>query len=253
MSEPVVVKPKSIRDYLDSYALEFELPDIKILVMDNVYPPKYDSLLLGKQVPEVVTKGNKVLDVGTGSGILALLAAVKGAKVVATDIDKRSVQCAAYNARLNNLRIDARIGDLFDPVAGELFDIVVSNMSSLPTPPEEQHAEYISRNFDAGWDGRKYLDLLIDQAPNYLRRPGHLLLVHSNFANSERTEEKLRKLNFEVEIKSRELAMGVNQFGVISGQRIDYFLKNLPPNCHPFRRGQQWYQRMDVFKACLNR
>lgn len=252
MKELAELKPRSIRDYLKDYSLQFELPEIKICVMDSVYPPKYDSLLLAKQVAEVVKAGDILLDVGTGSGILALIAAARGAKATMTDIHKTSVECARYNAFLNNIAVDARIGNLFDPVRGESFDVIVSNMPSFPTPPNEQHDEYTTRNVDAGWDGRKYLDPLINQAPKYLKKPGYLLIVHSNFANNEKTEEKLRKLDFEVEIKQYEFPIGVNQIGLTAGQRIDYFLENLPQNCHPFKKRGQWYQRMDVFKACLN-
>jgi release factor glutamine methyltransferase len=246
VNEPAEAKVKSIRDYLDDYPLGFELPDIKILLMDNVYSPKYDSLLLGKRVTEVVTRDDRVLDIGTGSGILALLAAVRGAEVVATDIDRGSVQCAEYNARLNNLRIDARVGDLFDSVAEESFDIVVSNAPSLPTVPSEQYDKYTARNINGGWDGRKYIDPLIEQVPKYLKRPGYLLIIHSNFANSERTKEKLGNLGFDVRIEEYEFANGID-----SQQRVDYFIKKLPPSCRPLRKGGIWYQRMHVFQAFL--
>lgn len=239
-------KPRPIKSYLRDYRLGFELPDIELCIMDGVYPPKLDSLLLAKHLLEVVRKGDKVLDAGTGSGILAVLAAIKGAIVTATDVDERSVECAKHNASLNSAALSVHIGDLFEPIQ-ESFDIIASNMPSLPTPPNEQHDEYVSRNIDGGWDGRKYLDPLIEQASRFLKKPGCLLVIHSNFANSEKTKEKLENLGFELMIERYEFPLGKE-----SVNRVKYFLGKLPPNCHPFRRQGGWYQRIEVFRAFLN-
>jgi SAM-dependent methyltransferase len=67
-----------------------------------------------------------VLDVGTGSGVLALEAAARGMRVTATDLFPRTVALAAYNARLNGLEIEAAVGHLLEPVRGRRFDLVVS-------------------------------------------------------------------------------------------------------------------------------
>ncbi len=74
---------------------------------------------------ELVPDGARVLDLGTGCGILAAAAAERAGEVVATDVDERAVRCARAN--LADLGIDVRLGDLFQPVAGERFDLVVVN------------------------------------------------------------------------------------------------------------------------------
>ena len=68
-----------------------------------------------------VTAGTAVLDLGTGSGLLAVVAAEQGAEVVAVDINPEAVRCARINALLNRVetRVDVRHGDLFGPLAGE--------------------------------------------------------------------------------------------------------------------------------------
>lgn len=236
---------KSIREYMRSCDFWTDLPNIKISLFEGVYPPKLDSFLLAEELMKTITKSHKVLDIGAGSGILAILAAKTGAFTVATDVHEGSVKCARYNASLNNAELDARIGNLFDPLSeGELFDVIVSNPTSLPTPPNERHNEYTVRNIDAGPDGRKYLDLLITQAPKYLKEGGYFLTLHSNFANIERTKDRLEGLGFEVELKEYEYPIGKT-----SRQRIDYFLKHLPESCHPFKKGGDWYRRIGVFKA----
>jgi|GEM_PF-1834098 len=237
-------KCNSIREYLRSINLKLELPNIKLCLFDGVYKPKLDSFLIAKELVKIIKRNEKVLDIGTGTGILAILSAKKGAFVVATDIDRTSVKCAEYNAFLNNIELDMRVGSLFEPVKeGELFDVIVSNMTSLPTPPDEQYDENLRRNVDAGTNGRKYLDPLISKMPKYLKDGGYFLTLHSNFSDIEKTKNKLENLGFKVELKIYECSIGKT-----SGQRIDYFLKYLPKNCHPIKKNG-WYQKIGIFKA----
>jgi release factor glutamine methyltransferase len=76
-----------------------------------------------------ISAGATVLDLGTGSGVLAVAAARTARSVVAVDINPAAVRCARINALLNGVedRVEVREGDLFDPVAGERFDVVLCN------------------------------------------------------------------------------------------------------------------------------
>ncbi|HVM68189.1 MAG TPA: methyltransferase, partial [Acidimicrobiales bacterium] len=77
----------------------------------------------------------RTLDLGTGSGFHALVAAAHSEVVVASDRNARAVEFAAFNAALNGLsNIDARAGDLFAPVEGEAFDLIVSNPPFIISP-----------------------------------------------------------------------------------------------------------------------
>ena len=233
-----------IREYLKFIDIEIELQDLKLCLLEDVYKPKLDSFLIAKELINIVKKNDKVLDIGTGTGLLAILSAKEGAFVAATDIHEKSVICAEYNASLNNIELDARVGSLFEPIKkGEIFDVIVSNIPSIPTPPEEQYDEYLKRNVDADPDGRKYLDPLISEMPKYLKEGGYFLILHSNFADIETTKNKLENLGFKVELKVYECPIGKT-----SGQRIDYFLKYLPKNCHPVKKNG-WHQKIGIFKA----
>lgn len=76
----------------------------------------------------------RVLDLGTGCGVQALHAARHARQVVATDLSARALAFAAFNARLAGAELDLREGSLFEPVAGETFDLVVSNPPFVITP-----------------------------------------------------------------------------------------------------------------------
>lgn len=69
--------------------------------------------------------GIRVLELGTGCGLLAGVLADKGAEVVAVDVSEAAVTCARRN--LADTTVDVRLGDLLDPVVGERFDVVVTN------------------------------------------------------------------------------------------------------------------------------
>ena len=75
------------------------------------------------------------LDVGTGSGVQALWAARHCDRVVAIDVSPRALNLAEFNARLNGIEnVDFRQGSLFEPVAGECFDLIVSNAPYVVSP-----------------------------------------------------------------------------------------------------------------------
>jgi len=102
------------------------------------------TTLSGLMISEPV---GSVLDLGTGCGIQALHAARHAQRVVATDISKRALAIAAFNARLNEVDgIEFRRGSLYEPVRGERFDHIVSNPPFVITPRSEGVPEYEYRD-----------------------------------------------------------------------------------------------------------
>ena len=91
-----------------------------------------------------------VLDVGTGGGIQALLAAAHAERVVATDICERALNFAEMNARLNGVtNIEFRAGSFFEPARGEKFDRIVSNPPFVISPA----SSFVYRDGGLGSDG----------------------------------------------------------------------------------------------------
>jgi hypothetical protein len=107
------------------------------------------------------------LDLGTGSGIQALLLAAHIKSVTATDINRRALGYGELNAYLNNRQnIQFLEGDLFAPVAGEQFDLIVSNPPFVISPDQT----YIFR--DSGRPLDTISREIVERAPGFLREGG---------------------------------------------------------------------------------
>jgi len=107
------------------------------------------------------------LDLGTGAGIHALLAASHASQVVATDTNKRALNFALMNARLNGIEnMSFADGSFFEPVAGQKFDLIVSNPPFTISPP----SPLLFQN--AGLGGDKVSELILRESPAHLCEGG---------------------------------------------------------------------------------
>jgi methylase of polypeptide subunit release factors len=103
------------------------------------------------------------LDVGTGNGIQAILAARHSERVVATDVNARALGFAAFNAELNGVdNIELRAGSFFEPAEGRRFDLVVSNPPYVISP----ETEFLFR--DSGLTGDTVSRQVVESAPEFL-------------------------------------------------------------------------------------
>lgn len=112
------------------------------------------------------------LDLGTGSGILSLQAAEFSDRVIATDLNERAVEAARFNAWLNGVKnIQVVSGDCFAPVAGEKFDLILSNPPFFITP----QSDYLFCDNSMELDG--LCRRLVKEAPEYLSEGGYLEML----------------------------------------------------------------------------
>lgn len=165
---------------------------MRLLPLPGVFQPPSDSYMLAQQLrKERLGPGVSVLDLGTGSGHLAVVAALAGASAVAVDISRRAVLSARLNALVNGVHVTALRGDLFAPLAGRRFDVIVSNPPYLPHPDEELPTRGPARAVDAGPSGRAVLDRICARVGRHLRPDGVVLLVHSSVCGEQETIDAL--------------------------------------------------------------
>jgi release factor glutamine methyltransferase len=175
-------------------------------VWENVYEPAEDSFLFAENL--VVKDQDAVLDMGTGCGILGIIAAANASKVVVTDINLCAVQCALENARINDVLAKMFFvqGDLFAPLKKEKqFDLILFNAPYLPT----EHLEDMSvcaKAWDGGSSGREVIDRFVNDLPKYLNRGGRVFLMVSTLSDVDKTLQKFEKVGLKAKaIAKRDL------------------------------------------------
>jgi release factor glutamine methyltransferase len=146
----------------------------------------------------------RVLDVGTGTGALALAAARCGAaSVTAVDVSWRSVAATWLNSRLHRVACTVYWGDLCAPVAGRSFDLIVANPPYVPAARDALPRHRISRCWDGGVDGRLILDRLCAEGPDLLAPDGTMLLVHSAVCDEDITLKRFADIGLQAEVIAR--------------------------------------------------
>ena len=146
--------------------------NLHLEVSETVYEPAEDSFLLADNL--LVRKGDKVLDVGTGSGIIALAAAEKAAHVIGVDVNPEAVACARKNAKRNGIRnAEFRVSNLFENVSGK-FDAIAFNPPYLPGRSVKDEA------VDGGAMGRALIEAFIKEDGGHLKPDGRIFLLASS-------------------------------------------------------------------------
>ncbi len=176
--------------------------DAEVIVMDGVYEPAEDTFLLCQHLD--IKPGDRFLELGTGCGLVAIVAAKRGAQVVATDQSPLAVENAKENVKRNNLqeRVEVRIGWLFEPIhKNERFSVIAFNPPYLPGTQQDSA-------FDPAWsggkNGREITEVFLHRCSQFLDIRGRILLIQSSLSNAEKTHQMLRRQFHDVAIKDEK-------------------------------------------------
>lgn len=170
----------------------------------EVYPPAEDTFLLIDNLK--IKSDNKVLEIGTGTGIVSIKAAQNGAKeVVSVDINPHAIECAKENIKLNNItNMKVIESNLFENI-DDKYDVILFNTPYLPVEEDEHDPDDdYAKAWDGGIDGRKTIDLFLKQAGEYLKVGGVIQLVQSSLSDNEKTLDYLNNNGYESEIGAIE-------------------------------------------------
>ncbi len=163
------------RQRYDQPALEW-VEGQPLLVLPQVFNPRLlrsGEFLVRNLNERLIPPGSRVLDMGTGSGVGALVAARWADRVVAVDINPEAVRCARINVALSRReeRIEVREGDLFGPVQGERFDVVLFNPPYYRGTPQSP--------LDQAWRSTDVVERFAAGLRAHLTPGGHALVVLS--------------------------------------------------------------------------
>jgi len=170
---------------------------VPFVVIPSVFNPKVPRTggFFASQIDSgLVQRDWDVLDMGTGSGVCAVLAAKYARRVVAVDINPAAVRCAGINALLNHLerKIDVRDGDLFAPVAGERFDLILFNPPFVQAAPQDDR--------DRAWRSKDVAERFAIGLSAHLKPGGSALVLLSTFGDGLVFLEQFRQQNFEISV-----------------------------------------------------
>lgn len=166
-------------------------PGIDIAEDPDVYPPSDDSILLVESLD--VRPGERVLEVGCGSGVVSIHCAVNGCDVAAVDVNPKAVALARRNAEANGVSFPISESDVYENVDGR-FDTIVFNLPYLPVDEEG----LLAKAWSGGPDGLGPLPKLLEGAPEHLNPDGRVVVVVSSLIEPQALHEALSGYDVDV-------------------------------------------------------
>lgn len=202
-----------IRGRTEFYSREF-------LVDDRVLIPRPETELLVETTIERAPRGARVIDIGTGSGCIAISIESERTDLRVTGVDRSvaALAVASQNRRQLDSRVSLAASDLFDAILGT-FDIIVSNPPYVPQPEYEQLATEVRVHeprlaLTPGPRGTEIIERLLDQSHARLAPEG-LLIIEVGYGQDEAIREIAEAKRYEIDEFLPDLA-GIPRVVVLS-------------------------------------
>lgn len=181
----------------------FTYKELIIETHHEVYEPAEDTFLLLEAIK--INKNDRILEFGTGCGIIALECARHGVKVVCTDINPYAIELAKRNFQKNQTllkgEIEFREGSLFSVIKkDEKFDVIIFNPPYLPTKSDEQIGGWFDIAVNGGIDGLRIIEQFLNSVKKHISKNGHAYFVFSSLSNQKKLNKIIsaNRLNAEI-------------------------------------------------------
>ena len=197
---------------------------LKLELVPGVFQPTTCTQLLAEQLFNL--KGKTVLDLGCGCGPIAITAALNGAKkVYAVDIMAEACQATLRNLVLNGVdgKVKVLQGDLFEPLKGLKFDVIVDDVSGMADEISRISPWYPEPIPTGGFDGTVPTVRMLQESPAYLNNGGYLLFPLISLAHSEKI---------------------LNTAGEVYGDKVNQVASKMIPFCKELLRNMELLVRL---------
>ena len=175
--------------------IEIDKKIIRIKTDQEVYFPAEDTFLMLRNLKKI---SGKILEIGTGSGIISIyLAKNNKNEVYASDINKKAIENAKTNAKLNSVRIRFIVSNLFEKIPKKKFDYIIFNPPYLPTEKKEKLIGPLNHAFDGGKKGDRVIKKFLKKAKGFLKDEGKIFSIASNLIDLKELERFLKKLGYD--------------------------------------------------------
>ena len=220
--------------------------ELELEVNEHVFSPSANGSFYAENVR--VNAGETVIDIGTGSGVLAIFASKAGANVSATDTDAHAIEVAGRNASLNKVEIEFSRGSLFAAL-DKKFDVILANL-----PNEIIHKSYLddvgeelANTFDGGEKGNEHILDLLKVAKNHMHERSRLYLpVHTLTDYHETLRQAIANYN------AKLVAVGSLRTKEFVEENIDFYLKlNEAGLIRIFLQDGEWHSNGYIFELSL--
>jgi release factor glutamine methyltransferase len=181
----------------------YSYKNIKGKVLPEVFHPQFtiSTKILLQFLNSKDLKNKSVLELGCGTGFVSVLAAQKGANVLATDINPKALENTKLNAQLNKVNLQSLKSDLFDDIQNQRFDYIVINPPYYPKDPTTtaEKAWFCGAEF-------QYFEKLFQQLPNYFNGSSNVFMILSEDCELDRIQEiaKINGIKFKEVLKKKK-------------------------------------------------
>lgn len=232
-----IVKRPEIRTY------SLQEIELKLKLTPDVFTPP-DNPITAQHL--MINPEEIVIDIGTGCGVYAILSAMMGGKVYATDISTKAIELAKENAKLNKTDIEFKTGQYF-ALFSQKFDVIISNFAQTLLFPNYKKRMGMAAEFvDGGKDGNEKVIRLLKKSKKHMHKDSRLYCNIYTVSDYKKTLDFLAD-NYKIINLLKTQPEPVKDFII---ENLDWYLEQ-KDKIHIFRKNNIWMANQMLFELKL--